>query len=123
MVTVYARITVNGKRPELSLGRRVEEKRLDSQSGRLRGKSMEVFQFKCFLDTVKNRCYEIYDVLLKEHQDISASIIKNIYLGKEGKEWMVLEIFQDHNNEMVSLIGKGFTKVTLQCYNAAKKHV
>jgi site-specific recombinase XerD len=84
---------------------------------------MEVSKFNRFLDTVKNRCFEIYDTLLREHQDISASIIKNIYLGKEGKEWMVLEIFQNHNDEMESLIGKGFTKGTLQRYNAAKKHV
>nr|WP_298793873.1 site-specific integrase [uncultured Allomuricauda sp.] len=123
MVTVYARITFNGKRAELSLGRRVEEQRWDSHSGRLRGTSIEVSKFNRFLDTVKNRCFEIYDALLREHQDISASIIKNIYLGKEGKEWMVLEIFQNHNDEMASLIGKGFTKGTLQRYNAAKKHV
>lgn len=123
MVTLYARITFNGKRAELSLGRRVEEQRWDSHGGRLRGTSIEVSKFNRFLDTVKNRCFEIYDTLLREHQDISASIIKNIYLGKEGKEWMVLEIFQDHNTEMESLIGKGFTKGTLQRYNAAKKHV
>lgn len=123
MVTVYARITVNGKRAELSLGRRVEEQRWDSRGGKLRGTTMEVSKFNRFLDTVKNRCFEIYDTLLREHQDISATIIKNIYLGKEGKEWMVLEIFQNHNEEMENLLGKGFTKGTLQRYKAAYKHV
>lgn len=123
MVTVYARITVNGKRAELSLGRRVEEQRWDSRGGRLRGTTMEVSKFNRFLDTVKNRCFEIHDTLLREHQDISATIIKNIFLGKEGKEWMVLEIFQNHNDEMESLLGKGFTKGTLQRYRAAYKHI
>ncbi|MEM7487410.1 MAG: site-specific integrase [Bacteroidota bacterium] len=123
MVTVYARITVNGKRAELSLGRRVDEQRWDSRGGRLRGTTMEVSKFNRFLDTVKNRCFEIYDTLLRDHQDISATIIKNIYLGKEGKEWMVLEIFQNHNDEMENLLGKGFTKGTLQRYKAAYKHI
>ncbi|NKI30783.1 site-specific integrase [Croceivirga thetidis] len=123
MVTVYARITVSGKRAELSLGRRVEEQRWDSRGGRLRGTTIEVSKFNRFLDTVKNRCFEIHDTLLREHQDISATIIKNIYLGKEGKEWMVLEIFRNHNDEMESLLGKGFTKGTLQRYRAAYKHV
>ncbi|WP_422084227.1 phage integrase SAM-like domain-containing protein [Ulvibacterium sp.] len=36
---------------------------------------------------------------------------------------MVLEIFQNHNDEMESLLGKGFTKGTLQRYRAAYKHV
>lgn len=123
MVTVYARITFNGKRAELSLGRRIEEQRWDSRGGRLRGTTMEVSKFNRFLDTVKHRCFEIHDTLLREHQDISATIIKNIYLGREGKEWMVLEIFQNHNDEMESLLGKGFTKGTLQRYRAAYKHV
>ncbi|WP_350290201.1 site-specific integrase [uncultured Croceitalea sp.] len=122
-VTVYARITVNGKRAELSLGRQVEEQRWDSRSGRLRGTSIEVTKFNRFLDTIKNRIFEIYDSLLKEKKDISAVIIKNTFLGKEGKEYMVLEIFQEHNDEIESLIGKGFTKGTLQRYKAACKHV
>ncbi|MEX0287726.1 MAG: site-specific integrase [Flavobacteriaceae bacterium] len=120
---IYARVTINGKRSEFSLGRRVEEQRWDSRGGKLRGTSMEVSNFNRFLEHVKNRLYDIYDDLLKEQKDISASIIKNIYIGKEGKEYMVLEIFKEHNEEIESLLGKGFTKGTLQRYKAAYKHV
>lgn len=120
---IYARVTINGKRSELSLGRRVDEQRWDSRGGKLRGTTTEVSNFNRFLDNVKNRLYDIYDSLLKKQEDISATIIKNIYLGKEGKEYMLLEIFQEHNNEIESLLGKGFTKGTLQRYKAAYKHV
>ena len=123
MVMLYVRITMNGKRGEFSLGRRVDEQRWDSRSRGLRGTSMEVSNFNRFLDNVKSRLFEIYDNLLKERKNISASIIKNIYLGKEGKEYTVREIFQEHNDEMESLLGRGFTKGTLQRYKAAYKHV
>ena len=123
MVILYARITINGKRGEFSLGRRVDEQRWDSRSVKLRGSSIEVSNFNRFLDNVKNRLFEIYDDRLKEKKDISATIIKNTYLGKEGKEYMVLEIFQEHNDEIESLLDKGFTKGTLQRYKAAFKHV
>ncbi len=122
-VTIYCRVTVNSKRAEFSLRRTVEEQRWDSHSGRLRGTTMEVSKFNRFLDNVKNRLFEIYDSLLKERKDVSATIVKNTYLGKEGKEYMVLEIFQEHNDEIESLLGKGFTKGTLQRYKAAYKHV
>ncbi len=122
-VTIYCRVTVNSKRAEFSLRRAVDEQRWDSHGGRLRGTSVEVSNFNRFLDNVKNRLFEIYDNLLKERNDVTAAIIKNTYLGKEGKEHMVLEIFQEHNDEIESLIGKGFTKGTLQRYKAAKKHV
>ena len=37
-------------------------------------------------------------MLLGERKEISAALIKNVYLGKEGKEWMLLEIFQEYND-------------------------
>lgn len=72
-----------------------------------------------FLDIVKNRLFEIYDDHLKQGIVTSPSMVKNIYLGKEGKVYMVLDIFQEHNDEIESLLGKGFTKGTLQRYKAA----
>lgn len=123
MVMLYARITINGKRGEFSLGRQVDEQRWDSRSAKLRGSSAEVSNFNRFLDNVKSRLYEIYDSLLKDKLDISATIVRNIYLGKAGKEYMVLEIFKEHNSEVESLLGKGFTKGTLQRYKAAYKHL
>ena len=122
-VIIYCRVTVNSKRAEFSLRRTVDEQRWDSHSGRLRGTTMEVSKFNRFLDNVKNRLFEIYDSLLKDRKDVSATIVKNTYLGKEGKEYMLLEIFQEHNEEIESLLGKGFTKGTLQRYKAAYKHV
>ena len=122
-VTIYCRVTVNLKRAEFSLRRTVDEQRWDSRGARLRGSSIEVSHFNRFLDNVKNRLFEIYDDRLKEKLDISAAIVKNIYLGKAGKEYMVLEIFNEHNEEIESLLGKGFTKGTLQRYRAAFKHV
>lgn len=122
-VTIYCRVTVNLKRAEFSLRRTVEEQRWDSRGARLRGSSVEVSNFNRFLDNVKNRLFEIYDDRLKEKLDISAAIVKNIYLGKAGKEYMVLEIFTEHNEEIENLLGKGFTKGTLQRYKAAHKHV
>ncbi len=123
MIMLYARVTIKGKRSEFSLGRRIDEQRWDSRAGKLRGTSTEVSNFNRFLDNVRNRLYDIYDALLKEREDISASIIKNIYIGKEGKEYMVLEIFQEHNDKIENLLGKGFTRGTLQRYKAAYKHV
>ena len=61
MVMIYARITINGRRSELSLGRRVEEQRWAPRAGKLRGSSMEVLNYNRFLDIVKNRLFEIYD--------------------------------------------------------------
>ncbi len=36
---------------------------------------------------------------------------------------MLMEIFQEHNDQMKKLIGKGYTKGTMQRYDACKNHI
>ena len=95
----------------------------NSKSGKARGTSEEARSVNGFLETIRASLYEVHDRLLREDRPISATAIKDIYLGKEEKQYMLLEIFQDHNDQMKSLIGKGFTKGTLQRYNACKQHI
>ncbi|MFT5984396.1 MAG: hypothetical protein ACJAUQ_000256 [Maribacter sp.] len=113
MVRLYTRITLNVKQSEFSLERPVNEQRWTSTSAKLRGYSIEVVNFNRFLDKVKSRLFEIYENCLKERLDISATIVKNIFLGKDGKEYSVLEIFQEHNDVIECLLGRGFTKGAL----------
>lgn len=120
---IYTRITYRGKRAEFSTSRRILLKLWNSQSGKAKGTSEESRAVNRFLDSIRASLYNIHDRLLRENRHISAKIIKDIYLGKEEKQYMLVEIFRDHNNEMESLIGKGFTKGTLQRYNACKKHI
>ena len=120
---LYTRITYNGKRAEFSTGRKIFLKHWNIKSGKIKGNSAESQSISRFLDSIRTALYEIHDRLLRENNPISAAIIKDIYSGKEEKQYMLLEIFQDHNDQMEKLIGKGFTKGTLQRYNACKKHI
>jgi site-specific recombinase XerD len=120
---LYTRITYKGKRAEFSTSRKIDLQVWNSKSGKARGTSEEARSVNRFLETIRAALYEVHDRLLREDRPISATAIKDIYLGKEEKQYMLLEIFQDHNDQMKSLIGKGFTKGTLQRYNACKKHI
>ncbi|MDT0689957.1 site-specific integrase [Salegentibacter sp. F188] len=120
---LYTRITYRGKRAEFSTSRRIKVQLWNTKSGKAKGTSEEARTVNRFLDHTRSSLYEIHDRLLRENRRISATTIKEIYLGKEEKQYMLQEIFQDHNDDMEKLIGKGFTKGTLQRYNACKKHI
>ena len=122
LATLYARITVDGQRSEFSLGKKIEIKRWCSVSGKLRGTTKQVSEFNTFLDYVRNRCYRIHEELLKNGEPISAQAITDTYLGKGKKQWMLLETFQNHNDEMASLVGRDYASGTLQRYKTALKH-
>ncbi|MBK5192128.1 MAG: site-specific integrase, partial [Flavobacteriaceae bacterium] len=104
---IYSRITINSKRSEFSTGRKIELNKWNSESNQSRGNSSEIKTLNRYLDTVKAKLYDIHDKLLREAKVISASAIKDLYLGKGEKQRMLLEVFQEHNNEIKKLIGKG----------------
>ena len=120
---LYTRITYNGKRAEFSTSRKISLQLWNSKSGKSRGTSEESRSVNRFIDTVRAALYEVHDKLIREERPISAQIIKDIYLGKEEEQRMLMEIFQEHNDQMKSLIGKGFTNGTMQRYNACKEHI
>lgn len=120
---LYTRITYKGKRAEFSTSRRLDVAIWNNKSGKARGTSEEARSINRFLDSLRTSLYDVHDRLLREKKSITAAIIKDTYFGKEEKEYMLMEIFQEHNDQMQRLIGKGFTKGTMQRYNACKEHI
>ncbi|MEO6851895.1 MAG: site-specific integrase, partial [Mucilaginibacter sp.] len=55
--------------------------------------------------------------------EITADTLRDVYLGKTVRSKPLLEIFGDHNNEMESLIGNGFSENTLRTFKSSLKHV
>lgn len=123
LVTIYARITLDSKRSEFSTGKQVDPLKWDANTGRLRGKAPETLVLNRFFDSLKAKCVSIYDELVRNEEYVDADTVKNTFLGKNQKQYMILEIFQDHNDEMESLVGKEYSPGTLQRYKAAKSHI
>jgi len=120
---VYLRITVNGRRTELSTRRKVDIKKWNSKVNRAIGFSKESQELNRYLDTVSSKIYKIHERLEDENKRITSQLIKDIYLGKEENKKMLLKIFQDHNDQVERLIGEDFAPGTAERYKTARKHV
>ncbi len=120
---IYLRITVNGKRSQISIKRKVAVEKWNSEAGKVIGKSMEVRELNRYLNSIENKIFKIQQKLLDDNRPISALLIKNIFIGKAEKQKMLLKIFQDHNNQVEKLVGKDFAPGTLERYKTAKKHL
>ncbi len=123
MAVIYVRITIDYKRSDFSTGRKIEFLNWSKESSKIKGHSDEAKAVNRFIDTMRSKLFGIYDQLLRDHKSISASAIKDVYLGKGEKQRMLLEVFQEHNDQIKNLIGKEYAKGTLQRYDAAKNHV
>ncbi|WP_236958767.1 Arm DNA-binding domain-containing protein [Joostella atrarenae] len=82
-LSIYVRITINGKRSEISLKRSVPTKDWNPNKSRGRGSSETVRTLNAYLDEVYNRLLECHKELIQEDRVISPDAIKARYLGEE----------------------------------------
>jgi len=121
--SIYMRITVNGRRSELSVHRKVNIAKWNHKAGKLSGTKEEVRDLNDYLDAIRNKVYNIHQELLRNDTKITSQTIKNSYLGIGERQKMLLETFQSHNEQMEMLIGKEYALSTVKKYNTAYKHI
>lgn len=102
---IYLRITVDGKRSEVTTGRDCNPENWNSKSGRVLGTKEDIKSLNAFLDNLKAKVYDAHRHLSENDKIITADSLKNQLLGKAEKPRMLIEIFFDLNNKMAALIG------------------
>jgi site-specific recombinase XerD len=120
---IYLRITVNGRRSELSIQRKVSLEKWNLGSGRVKGYSIEAQEINLYIDIISNKINKIQQNFVEKNIPYSAEKIKNQYLGIGESHKMLLEIFEEHNKQVEKLIGKDFAAGTAERYKTAKMHV
>lgn len=116
---LYARITVNGERIELSLKRRITLSLWNEKRSRLKGYSEESLQVNKSLDRIFNKIYEAFRQLQEENKHISAKAIKARYLGSDESYKTLVELLTYHNTKMTSVLKPG----TMKNYFTTEKYV
>jgi site-specific recombinase XerD len=128
---IYCRITVNGKRAELSVKRFVEPSKWIKTAGMVKGSSEEARIINNQLDIIRTSIYRIYVEQTSLGKFITSDLLKNEFLGNTEKEKTFLEAFKYHNDQMKELIGVDVVKSThtkfetvySKCSNFLKKRL
>ena len=119
---IYMRITVDGICKEISTSRKCDADRWNANAGRMYGTKEDVKVLNAFLDTLQTKVYEVRRQLLEKNEIITSEEIRNVLKGTNQKSKMTMEIFQDHNDQMKSLVGKDFSPATLERYKISFEH-
>ena len=120
---IYIRITVNGKRIELSAKREIESLKWNSHSGRAIGNKEEIKTLNAYLDTFQMKLFEAQRQLLESGKPFTAETLKNKMTGKEERPRMLIEIVKHHNDSIKTLIGLDYSRPTWVKYNTTQKHI
>jgi len=104
---LFARITVNAKRVNLSLKRKVPIEQWDVNTKRISGKSSFARQVNHQLDAIQARLVQIYHDLRFKDEHITAQLIKSIYNGEDDNSRTLQEILEYHNRKIEKTLATG----------------
>ncbi len=119
---IYMRVTINGKHVTLSLHRKISYNLWNINSGTAIGNTKIAKEINSYLLSVKSSVYENYKYLRETKDMVKAIDVKNAYLGIEDKGRTILNLFQEHNDEIQKLINIDFAPDTVQRYKTSYKH-
>ena len=123
MTLIYLRITVNGKRSEISLQRKVRPERWDSKKGRVRGTVPSTQELNRFLDGIVSRVYQIQGEFISDGIPYTSDMILNAFQGKGNGHNTLLSIYAGHNEELSELVGREFSSGAYQRHLRTAKHL
>ena len=120
---VYLRITSNGDSSEISIKRSIKPSLWDTTRNKAKGTSPEAAELNDYITSVRGQLFMHQRELQEAGKQITAKVLLNTFLGVGEKQWSLVELFQEHNDNLKQLIGNGFSPLTLQRYDAALKHI
>lgn len=107
---IYARVTVDGKRVEISLKKWVTLADWNNVKGMAKGSRPEIKSINRYLEEVRSRLLECYqDMQLNQHY-ITAEAIKDNFLGVDKDENTLCKLVEYHNTTLKNTLAKGTMK-------------
>lgn len=116
---IYARISVNGKRIEISLKRIIDPLTWHGAGECVKGTSIDVGQINKLIEETRYKIRECYQELRMQNKLITAEAIKSLFLGEEKSENTLCSLIDYHNINMEGVLAHG----TLKNYFTTKKYV
>jgi hypothetical protein len=110
LAPIYLRITIDGKRIEQSINRTVELSKWSNKAGKMKGSHAEARAFNSFLDAIRNKVHSAEREMIQDGKAITYQTFKEKWLGTNEKQYMLIEIFTQHNSQLRELVGKDFAR-------------
>ena len=121
-VPIYLRVTIGGQRCELTTKQLISEDKWSVHMGKVKGTSAEAKAINSFLDTLQGKAHAIHRSIIQEGKIISVELFKERWFGITERSIMLMEVFQEHNDKMETLIGQDYAYRTFQRYQTSLQH-
>jgi len=123
LTPINLRITIDGKRAEISTHRSIFQNNWDNAIGRPIGNYEEIIILNNYLDSLKSKVQRQYNIFESLGMEITAETIKNKLTGKAEDEHTLIEAFTYHNEQFKLKVGSDFSEYTYRHYKVTHAKV
>lgn len=116
---IFIRITVDGKRVEVSFKRKISKQDWNSKKGCMKGTNEYNRVINNQIDEVRNKLYAHYHEIQRKGQLVTAQAIKDLFTGKTVKDHTLLGLVSYHNQNHGNLLSWG----SLKNYLTTEKYI
>lgn len=122
-VPIYLRITVNGRRSEMSVQRTIDPDKWNREGGFAKGSRSEAKLLNEYLDAIRQKVYKAQKELMDENLPVTASALRNRVQGVDKKQHTLMGLFENHNKLMEAMVPEEYSPTTLIRYNTTRQHI
>ena len=116
---LYARITVNSKRANISLKKKIDINTWDKAKSRVKGNSQEARIINQYIGQTKSSVFQTYQELKSERKLITAQLIKARFLGTDNEKQTIQGVIKHHNEYLAHKLHKD----TLRSYKTSQRYI
>ncbi len=121
-IPIYLRITLKGKRSEISTGKSCEPDRWNASSGFAKGTSQEVGILNAHLKIIIGKVHQLHTQAVANGEVLNNEVLKNKLQGLPERSRTLIPIFIEHNQKIETLINDEYAPGTLERYKTSLKH-
>lgn len=116
---IYLRITLNGKRVNISLKKKIDITTWDEKLQRAKRTDKESRILNLYLNEIQSKVYRIYEGLKSEDQPFNSQMIKAKFLGEDKKNFSFQNLINYHNEKMQHKLHKN----TMSQYKTSQRYM
>ncbi len=120
---LMCRITVDGEVKQFSCKMDIPPHLWDVKNNRASGKSAEAQKINLAIDRIRVDVNRRYQELMQTDGYVTATKLKNTYLGIGVKQETLLKLFEQHNAEFEKKVGYSRAQGTFARYRTVCKHI
>ena len=120
---LMCRLTVDGEIKQFSCKMDVPPHLWDVKNNRASGKSAEAQRINRAVDKIRVEVNRRYQELMQTDGYVTATKLKDAYLGIGVKQETLLKLFEQHNAEFAKKVGHSRAKGTFTRYQTVCKHI